>query len=270
MKTFNALSMLLAMAPVIKATPALPPHKVTPSEYNNFDISLIEKYDDADSYSGQGKCYKVHLKNTGNGYLDYLSFAFPKEGKNGRYQSYGFDSDFISSNSVLAPQQEMDVIISANYNTDSLNDFYIYASAYTQFTDEVTITGSKKIIYEEGSRDDKPHYFNRVDMSFDKENDKYCYSAIIKVEVDGTDYYFVVHSADQFYFDSSIRLGESNEKEVEVVKVLKTEYPYYEQSHSNLSPLYIFFIISPVIAVFVLASIIISVICIVRFRRKRL
>ena len=234
MKILNSLAMLLAAAPTIKATPALPQHEIqAKNSTTGFEATLVEKTDDPDSYSGKGKTYKIHLKNTGEAYIKSFMLEFPTESENSRYSSYGTEfPEFVSDDSVLAPGQETDVYVSANYNASSLDDFYMTSIVYGEFTDEVKVTGGKTItVYDYG--EGQFQYRNTVDLKFDKENDRYCYGAIIKVNVEDNDYYFEVNLCENFTFYSSVNLKEYERKEVEVVKVLKCEYSHYRQSKSN-------------------------------------
>ena len=234
MKILNSLTMLLAVAPTIKATPALPAHEIQAKDSTTgFEATLVEKYDDVDSYSGKGKTYKIHLKNTGEAYIKSFMLEFPTESGNSRYSSYSTEfPEFVSDDSVLAPGQETDVYVSANCNASSLDDFYMTSIVYGEFTDEVKVTGEKTITaydYGEGQY----QYRNTVDLKFDKENDRYCYGAIIKVNVEDNDYYFEVNLCENFTFYSSVNLKAYENKEVEIVKVLKCEYSHYNQKHSG-------------------------------------
>ncbi len=248
MKSLNLLSLLALSGPVIKATPALPPHDVSIQRYNKFDVTLIEKYDDPDSYSGEGKTYKINVKNTGEGYLTFVGLYFPKENEDYRYSSYGFEPGFVSDNSVLAPNQEKEMIISANYDVDNINDFYIDGGAYVDFTDEVTVTTDYTITTRKTDYTSELYqYVNVVNMTFDKDNDRYCYGAIIKVNVEGEDYYFKVDLSNDFFFYTSIPLSDEEQAEFEIVKVLKTEYSHYKESKTNYGSLAFSLILVPVL-----------------------
>ena len=235
MKILNSLAMLLAAAPTIKATPALPQHEIqAKNSTTGFQATLIEKSDDTDSYSGKGKNYKIHLKNTGDAYIEGFYLQFPKESGNDGYTSYEtVFPEFVSRNSVLAPGQETDIIVSANYDAGSLDDFYMSAVVFGEFTDEVSIYGTKKLQAIKDYGEGEYQYVNTIDMQFDKENDRYCYGAIIKVNLEGQDYYFNVNLCENFTFFTSLYLKEYENKEVEIVKVLRCEYSHYKQSKSN-------------------------------------
>lgn len=238
MKILNYLAMLLAVAPAIKASQALPGHYVTAQDYTNVQASLIEKYDDEERSNdmNQGKTYKIHVKNTGSGYLSYLMLFFSPNSKEG-YRSYFTEMGFISESSLLAPNQETDVIISAYYDTDSLDDFYIGGSAYVDFTEEIHATGEMKIISHEQDGVEGLHkYAHSTQMKFDVEKDvksDYCYGAVIKVNVGGEDNYFVVNLEDDFYFYTSVPLSDKEETDFEIVKLIKTDYPGKDARNST-------------------------------------
>ena len=60
MKILNSLAMLLAVAPTVKATPALPQHEIqAKNSTTGFEATLIEKTDDPNSYSGKER----HIKS---------------------------------------------------------------------------------------------------------------------------------------------------------------------------------------------------------------
>ena len=272
MKILNSLAMLLAVAPTIKATPALPQHEIqAKNSTTGFEATLVEKTDDPDSYSGKGKTYKIHLKNTGEAYIKSFMLEFPTESGNSRYSSYGTEfPEFVSDDSsVLAPGQEMDVYVSANYNASSLDDFYMTSIVYGEFTDEVKVTGNKTItVYDYG--EGQFQYLNTIDLKFDKENDRYCYGAIIKVNVEDNDYYFEVNLCENFTFYSSVNLKEYERKEVEIVKVLKCEYSHYKQSKSNPFVIFPILILLAVSIPFLVIGglIVLAVVLAVRSRKK--
>ena len=221
MKTLLAV---LSMIPDLTATPPLPPRTVTADEYNDFEVTLVEKYAEDDerfSYFYQGTRYKVNLKNTGEGYMSGIYFTYEYG-----YHSYntvieGKPSDYY----VIAPNQEATIIVAANYNADSLDEFEIHGSAYTSFTDEVTVSGTN--VMTTTKYDD--YYYSSVDMSFDHAKDeKYCYGAIIKALVEEKETYFVINEWDNFTFATTKEVKGNENNEAELVKVLKTEYIGYD------------------------------------------
>ena len=240
MKTLLAV---LSMIPGLTATPPLPPRTVTTDEYNDFEVTLVEKYAEDDerfSYFEQGTCYKVNLKNTGEGYMSGIYFTFEYG-----YHSYntvieGECSDYY----VIAPNQEATIIVAANYNADSLDEFEIHGSAYTSFTDEATVSGTN--VMTTTKYDD--YYYSHVDMSFDHVKDeKYCYGAIIKAFVEEKETYFVVNEWDNFTFTTTKEVNGNENNEAELVKVLKTEYIGYDEmiaqrdffeTHSNVETVF--------------------------------
>lgn len=222
MKTLLAV---LSMIPGLTATPPLPPRTVTTAEYNDFEVTLVEKYAEDDerfSYFGQGTCYKVNLKNIGEGYMSGIYFTFE-----GGYHSYTSALEGECSNDyVIAPNQEETIIVSANYNADNLDEFEIHGCAYTSFTDEVTVSGTN--VMTTTKYDD--YYYSHVDMSFDYAKDeKYCYGAIIKALVEEKEAYFVVNEWNNFSFTTTKEVKGNENNEAELVKLLKTEYIGYDE-----------------------------------------
>ena len=223
MKTLLAV---LSLIPGLKATPPLPPRTVTSDEYNDFEVTLVEKYAEDDerySYFDQGTRYKVNLKNTGEGYLSGIYFTFE-----GGYHSYSTVIEGeCSDDYVIAPNQEATIIVAANYNADSLDEFEIHGCAYTSFTDEVTVSGTN--VMTTTKYDD--YYCSHVDMSFDHAKDeKYCYGAIIKALVEEKEAYFVVNEEwNNFSFTTTKEVKGNENNEAELVKLLKTEYIGYDE-----------------------------------------
>lgn len=222
MKTLLAV---LSMIPGLTATPPLPPRTVTTDEYNDFEVTLVEKYAENDerfSYFEQGTCYKVNLKNIGEGYMSGIYFTFE-----GGYHSYTSALEGECSNDyVIAPNQEETIIVSANYNADNLDEFEIHGCAYTSFTDEVTVSGTN--VMTTTKYDD--YYYSHVDMSFDYAKDeKYCYGAIIKALVEEKEAYFVVNEWNNFSFTTTKEVKGNENNEAELVKLLKTEYIGYDE-----------------------------------------
>lgn len=222
MKTLLAV---LSIIPGLRATPPLPPRTVTSDEYNDFEVTLVEKYAEDDerySYFDQGTRYKVKLKNTGEGYLSGIYFTFE-----GGYHSYStVIEDECSDYYVIAPNQEATIIVAANYNALSLDEFEIHGCAYTSFTDEVTVSGTN--VMTTTKYDD--YYYSHVDVSFDHAKDeKYCYGAIIKALVEEKETYFVVNEWDNFSFTTTKEVKGNENNEAELVKLLKTEYIGYDE-----------------------------------------
>ena len=241
MKTLLAV---LSLIPGLKATPPLPPRTVTSDEYNDFEVTLVEKYAEDDerySYLNQGTRYKVNLKNTGEGYMSGIYFTFEYG-----YHSYNTVIEGECSDSyVIAPNQEATIIVAANYNADSLDEFEIHGSAYTSFTDEVTVSGTN--VMTTTKYDD--YYYSHVDMSFDHAKDeKYCYGAIIKALVEEKEAYFVVNEElNNFSFTTTKEVKGNENNEAELVKLLKTEYigygemisqRNYFETHSNVETIF--------------------------------
>jgi len=224
MKTLLAV---LSMIPGLTATPPLPPRTVDTSYYKDFETTLVEKYADNREQYSSGTCYKVNVKNTGEGYIKDIHFKFESS-----YYSYKTElAREYSSEYVVAPNQEETFIVSViNYDTDNLDDFEIYANAYTAFTDELTVTGSKTMTVNKLS----DRYYYNVDMSFGHNGkDQYCYGAIIKVYIDDQETYFIVNEWENFSFSTCKEAKGNDNGEVEIVKLLKTEYIGYEQERSQ-------------------------------------
>ncbi len=241
MKTLLAV---LSLIPGLTATSPLPPRTVTTDEYNDFEVTLVEKYaEDDERYSQsfeQGTCYKVNVKNIGEGYIKDIYFTF-----DGSYRSYHSMLEGKSSDEyVIAPNQEAIFVVSANYNADNLDEFEIHGSAYTSFTDEVTVSGTN--VMTTTKYDD--YYYSHVDMSFDYTKDeKYCYGAIIKALVEEKEAYFVVNEWNNFSFTTAKEVKGNENNEAELVKLLKTEYIGYEEmiaqrdffeTHSNVETVF--------------------------------
>lgn len=225
MQTMKTLLAVLSMIPGLTATPPLPPRTVTTAEYNDFEVTLVEKYAEDDerfSYFEQDTCYKVNLKNIGEGYMSGIYFTFE-----GGYHSYTSALEGECSNDyVIAPNQEETIIVSANYNADNLDEFEIHGCAYTSFTDEVTVSGTN--VMTTTKYDD--YYYSHVDMSFDYAKDeKYCYGAIIKALVEEKEAYFVVNEWNNFSFTTTKEVKGNENNEAELVKLLKTEYIGYDE-----------------------------------------
>lgn len=224
MKTLLAI---LSMIPGLRATPPLPPRTVDTSLYNDFEATLVEKYADNNDRYANGTCYIVNIKNTGEGYIKDINFKFDQG-----YYSYETElQDSISPYCVIGPNQEATFVVSANRDADSLDDFEIYANAYTAFTDELTVTGSKTI---EITSDYRDYYSYRVDMSFGHTvRDEYCYGAIVKAYAEEKEMYLILDEWYNFSFGSAKEIKSNENNEVEVVKALKTEYIAYEQERSQ-------------------------------------
>lgn len=216
---------LLASIMTTKATQPLPPRTVDTSIYRDFEITLVDKYAINDEKYGHGTSYKVNVKNTGEGYIKNIVFAY-----NGLSAYDNRLEDKLSDNHVIAPNQEATFIVSASYDVNSLDDLEIYADAYTSFTDELEVTGSKKItwIVYENYHDDL--YYNTVDMSLGLTGkDRYCYGAIIKAYADNQEAHFVINEWDNFTFTTYKEIKGNDNDEVEIVKLLKTEYRAYDE-----------------------------------------
>ena len=223
MKTILAA---LSMIPALTATSPLPPRTVAASSYSDYEITLLEKYADNREIYKQGTCYKVSVKNTGEGYIDNVSFTFDSG-----YVSYKSELvNYFSTDYVIGPNQEETFIVSANYDVDSLDLFDIHVSAYTSFTDEVTVGGTN--VMTTTKYDD--YYYSHVDMSFDYAKDeKYCYGAIIKALVEEKEAYFVVNEWNNFSFTTTKEVKGNENNEAELVKLLKTEYKGYDEMISQ-------------------------------------
>jgi hypothetical protein len=219
MKTLLAV---LSMIPGLTATSPLPPRTVDTSRYYDFEAIILDKFDDDNNQYEPGTCYKVNVKNTGEGYIKDICFV-----ANDKTYSYANKlENSISDCYVVAPNQEATFIVSANYDTDSLDNFEIYVNAYTAFTDELTVTGSKTITTERMGE----YYSNKVDMSFGHiGRDRYCYGAIIKAYVEEKETYFILDEWDYFSFATTKEVRGNENNEIEVIKMLKTEYRAYEQ-----------------------------------------
>lgn len=218
MKTLLAV---LSMIPGLTATQPLPPRTVTADEYNDFETAIVEKHTD-----NEEQYYKVNVKNTGEGYINRIGLLF-----NDRECSYRAElEETISRNYVIAPNQEATFVIFTDYDLENLRGLSIYASAYTAFTDELTVTGSKTIT----SSSSNNYFYNTVDMSFGHTGrDQYCYGAIIKAYVEEKETYFVLDKWNSFSFTTTKEVKGNENNEVEVVKTLKTEYIGYEQERTQ-------------------------------------
>lgn len=217
MKTLGTLFTVISVASGIKATPPLPARRVTASDYQDIAYSFVEKYNDPDVYDRY--CYKIHVINTGEGYLNNVTLTFDDG-----YRTY--DSQIvnaISSCSVIGPYQEADFVIPSYYNVESSDGFTVQATAFKDFTNEIEISGNKEIY---SSRYEDGHYYNTVDIYFGNgRKDQYCYGAIIKAKVAEEDAFFVVNAWDNYAFDTTTPVDDY----AEVIGLIKTPYSAYEE-----------------------------------------
>lgn len=272
MKSIGLLTTILLSIPTLKATPPLRDRVITSSPYSDVNITLIEKTDDSESVSGEGKKYKIHVKNTGTGYLDILTFGFPKDSEY-RYKSYNieFVAQRYSNQQVFGPNEEWDMIISANYDTNDINDFYVSTYAYTEFDNSLKISGTKNV-YSEENPYKQGTYRNSIDASFDgiephSNNERYCYGAIVKATIEGEAKYFAVNY--DFYFETEVEI----DGDIEIVELVKTEYSDFGkiQMNNKMMGCLAFFIfgVPSIICVLFITAVVIVIVGVTRKRKQR-
>ncbi len=242
---------LLVTIPFIfstRATPPLPGHYTETNPYSDFTATLVESI--PDSEESNVTQHKIHIKNTGEGYLKSFSIL-SSEGYTDR-SSQVLDS-ISQQNQVIAPGQEVDVVFDTYYPVESLDDIDLLGYAYTEFTEEVNYTCGRYL--ERLPLPVDEWFYYRADMVFDVENDQYCYGAIIKTKCGDTDYYFEVDLEDNFNLRASIELKDYDS--VEVVKIVKTRYRYisycdyncYNDEKEEINPFAIIIPVSSIILV---------------------
>ena len=211
---------LLVTIPFIfstRATEPLPSHFVERKEYRDITTTLVESIPDPEDE----KCthHKVHIKNTGEGYIKEFSM-FSAEGYTNHYRQC-IDGSALQ-NQVIAPGQEVDEVFDVYYSVESLDDVTIVGYAYVDFTDEVNYTCGEHL--ESLNSVDENLYHYRVDMVLDAENGQYCYGAIIKIKHEDIEYYFEADLVHNFSFTTPVEFKDDDS--VEVIKIVKTEYRY--------------------------------------------
>ena len=219
----SKLLTLLPLLPLLMATSPLPPRVPRVELHDGVEVTLLEKSNDIGTTNG--KKYKLRVKNSGDGYLSSVVLRFPKEvEKDSRYTSFNTEIfDLVSDSQVFAPNQEFDCVVYANYDAESINEFVVEAFGYSQFVDEIKISGTRELT-SFATNEDNNRYLNHVEMSFGGKVSGYVYGAIIKVKHGINYYYFEVNEAYgpfTFYTDMALPEGE-----VEVVKIIKSKYDY--------------------------------------------
>ena len=219
----SKLLTLLPLLPLLMATSPLPPRVPRVELYDGVEVTLLEKSNDIGTTNG--KKYRLLVKNSGDGYVSDLLLRFPKVAENGyRYESYKTEKTaFVSDGQVIAPDQEFECVVYANYDAESINEFVVEAFGYNQFADEIKISGTRELT-SFATNEDSNHYINHVEISFEGKASNYVYGAIIKAKHGINYYYFIVNEENgSFIFYTDMALPEG---EVEVVKIIKSKYDY--------------------------------------------
>ena len=231
------LVLLLPVLPMLMANaPAPTPH---PTTYEDFVVSIsdVQKYTEDVVYYR----YLYDIKNTGEGYICDISAHFTSN--NGTYQNdylqnESFDEVFYDS--LIIPHQEITALGRYRLSEPSVDNYKnisYNATAYSNFADDVTVTGD----YELTKLSYNNTYKVNITLEGTKKNDFY-YGVIFKITYDGKERY--VHSDEMQGFDIKVTNDFDYTKltNIEVFKVTKTD-AYHSHMGEVLTGIAIVFIV---------------------------
>ncbi len=210
--------LLLPVLPMLMANAPAPTPR--PSKYEDYTISVnnVQKYTEDVIYYR----YTYDIKNTGEGYISDISVNFTSNNNtyhNDYLQNVSFDAVFHDP--LIIPHQEITALGNCRLpepSVDNYKNISYYATAYSTFADDVTVTGD----YELTTLSYNNAYKVNISLEGTKKNDFY-YGVIFRITYDGEDHY--VHSDEMQGFD--IRVNDHFDytklTNIEVVKVTKTD-----------------------------------------------
>ena len=213
------LVILLPVLPMLMANAPAPTPR--PSEYEDYTISVsdVQKHSEDVIYYR----YSYDVKNTGEGYISDISVNFTSNDgtyHNDYLQNESFDAVFYDS--LIIPHQEITALGRYRLSEPSVDNYKkisYSAYAYSNFADDVTITGNYAL--EKASYGSNTYKVN-ISLEGTKKNDFY-YGVIFKITYDGKERY--VHSDEMQGFDIKVTNDFDYTKltNIEVVKVTKTD-----------------------------------------------
>ena len=211
-----------------------------PSDYEDYTISVsdVQKHSEDVIYYR----YSYDIKNTGEGYITDI-YANLKRSDNSydhdNLEDESFDSVFYDS--LIIPHQEITVLGRYRLSEPSIDNYKnisYSASAYSNFADDVTVTGDyelTKVSYASST------YKVNISLEGTKKNDFY-YGVIFKITYDEQVRY--VHSDEMQGFDIKVTNDFDLTKltNIEVFKVTKTD-AYHSHVGEVLTGIAIVFIV---------------------------
>ena len=234
---FKKLVLLLPVLPMLMANAPAPTPR--PSKYEDYTISVsdVQKHTEDVIYYR----YTYDIKNTGEGYIRDISVNFTSNNDtyhNDYLQNESFDAVFYDS--LIIPHQEITALGRYRLSEPSVDNYKkisYSAYAYSNFADDVTVTGD----YELTKLSYNNAYKVNISLEGTKKNDCY-YGVIFKITYDEQVRY--VHSDEMQGFDIKVTNDFDYTKltNIEVFKVTKTD-AYHSHMGEVLTGIAIVFIV---------------------------
>ena len=223
----NHLLLLLPLLPFMMANSPAPAPTTTES-YKDVELISISEAKDEDS---KYYYYDLVVKNTGTGFVQFLDVY---DDEKGYYicsvSSYEFDDIFEET--LLGPNVEYSLKTYPSYDKDSIDptsEFYVRATAFVEFADEVTVEGEKTIEKVGTSRT------YRLDIELKNvDYDKYNYAVIAKINYDGQARYLKLNAYNDFEFYTKQGIKLANLSYADEIYVLKSYVYGYKPAHFSL------------------------------------
>ena len=195
MKTHTRkLLSIIPLLPLLMANSPAPyrPYIIT-EDYYNFELAYV-----SEETHYNYNFYHLHLKNTGNGYIDYINIQNHNNSTSfyGTYE--GADMCYPFLECVIEPGFDAEIVVATQEKIPASKLFDKYARAYTMVAPEVTLWGDQKVSYSlDDSYPSSSRFIYKVDVAFNNmAEEDYVYGAAVQLTYDGTSCYIVDENID--------------------------------------------------------------------------
>ena len=233
-KSFIRALPLLLMVPNLMAASSI--STVNSEKYTDYALTYqrVDIVDD-DYY------YYFDLNNTGDGYIEYLSFT------ESFYSDYVYASEYYApfNNAVFGPGVHKNISFRSSTKIDNVDSPKSKSWGYANFATEIQVGGSKEVTFVNKGLN---YYLYNIDMSLNGEKEKNkIYGVILEAEYNGSKYYIRINDAELYNFstEEEIDLTKLVVNDIKVIKSVEHDSDYYIGLIIDIVTIVVFLVLIP-------------------------
>ena len=215
-KNYKRLIPLLFALPALMANAPVP--QVFDKDYKDYELTYVSHVQNGDKYD-----YTYHLKNTGDGYINYVHLEY--ETRSEYYiLSYYTESEHsvVFKDTVFEPGFDQDIVMTAYKEIPDVKKLKKEVKGYAQFDESIVISGTKEVTKDKSY---SGNYY-KVDLYLEYSDTNWNYGAILKVNYDENIYYVKVDARDGYHIEANEEIDLTKLTILDVTAIKSRPYMY--------------------------------------------
>ena len=216
-KNYKRLLPLLIIFPALMANAPVP--QVFDKEYKDYELTYVGHEQNGEKFD-----YTYRLKNTGEGYINYVRLEYETKDT---FYGLSYYSEYervgVFRNIVLEPGFDRNIVMSRTDEIPNIKKLKPEVKGYALFDTDVAITGTKAVTL--GNHYDDEYYYT-IDLELEYSDSNWNYGAVLKLNYDENIYYVKVDERGGYRLETNAELDLTKLSILDVTVIKSRPYMY--------------------------------------------